>query len=147
MSEEATPIFLRSETSNRRYYDSLQRVGPEKPLGYLPLDTIRYYNQEDPEVLRQQAIDKGLYAKVFDEEESKIASGALYIADIHSLQSLLDSNKTTLSTYGWPGKAEDFIEQVTKETAPAKTKLFDLIADAFADKRNPGRSDIEADIT
>lgn len=146
MSEsESFANGVRPENDKQVYYDDLERVGKVKPLGYLPLDTIRVYNREDPEVVAKRAKESGLYAILFSEEESRVRSGALYIADIASLNELLLANRTTLLEYGWPADPLNFIRRVTTESAPKKTVLFDLIADAFADYTNPGRTDVADD--
>lgn len=46
--------------------NSLSRVGPAKPLGYLPLYTIRDVLQTEPEELARDAKARGLSAALFE---------------------------------------------------------------------------------
>ena len=126
------------------YFDDLQRIGPQKPLAYLPLPTIRFCNRENPFILQKEAINRGLLAIIFDEKDPRVIGGALYIADRQALGQLLDSRKKVLDQSGWPSDPEEFVKRVYIDwTTPSKTDLFDVIADAFGDYTNPNRTDVE----
>lgn len=136
-----TSTLLEEETP---YFTDLQRVGPQKPLGYLRLSTIQTYNQEDPLVLLQEARDRGFLAIIFEEKESPATGAALYVADTQALEALLEKHKGILEENGWPQEPEAFIRKVNIDwSTPSKTPLFDLIADAFADYTNPYRTDVK----
>lgn len=133
---------------NRVFYDDLQKVGKNKPLGYLPLDTIRNCNHEDPAEVMRVAKSKGLYTEILqrDNPDSLVSEdGWLFVADLDSLRELLEKNADLLNEYGWSNDPVKFIKRITtsKGSAFQKTKLFDLIADAYGDFDNPGRTDIE----
>lgn len=122
--------------SQKVFFDDLQKVGREKPLGYLPLDTIRDLNHEDPTEVMRVAKKKGFYAEVIlnDEPGSRVSNdGWLFVADLNSLQKLLEKNIEILNEYGWSSDPIKFIKRITTNRGVAfpKTKLFDLIADAI----------------
>ena len=128
------------------FYDDLLIVGKDKPLGYLPLKTIINLNHEDPAEVMRVAIEKGLYAEILqnDDEDSRISDdGWLFVADLDSLRKLLEKNASLLNEHGWSGDPIEFIKRITTNSgsASSKTKLFDLIADAYGDTNNPGRTD------
>ncbi len=79
---------------------SLTRVGPEKPVGYLPLYTLTEFAEADPDRLAADALARGLAAAQFGPAECCIKSGALYIYDRAALDRLLKSNVDTLTAAG-----------------------------------------------
>ncbi len=123
----------------------LFRVGVEKPLAHLSLRTVRDICGFDLPFMRDVLErDWHLNTALYTEAECTVTSGALYAWHEPSLKYLLDQNATTLAEAGWPQEPWEFVNCVSSHTAPAKTKLFDLIADAYGDKTNPGRTDAPA---
>lgn len=114
-------------------------VGQTKLMGYLPLETLRELCDEDPLVVREQLIERGLSTFYFDEGECNVSSGALYAYDVKHLQEFLDMPEHTaiLDKYGWPRDAEGFLLHTIHTLAPSETRpdLYDLIALAYNDKR------------
>ncbi|KKU88134.1 MAG: hypothetical protein UY16_C0013G0044, partial [Candidatus Gottesmanbacteria bacterium GW2011_GWA2_47_9] len=88
--------------------------------------------------LTREAKSKGLRTLRLLEQESDVESGALYVYDETALQEHLERNKSILEAAGWPTTSEAFIRNLVV-SAPQKTPLFDVIADAFADYTNPQR--------
>lgn len=123
----------------------LFRVGVEKPLAYLPLRTVRDICGFEPAFM-QGVLERDwhLNTALYSEAECHIASGALYVWHESSLKHLLDQNTATLTEAGWPQEPWEFVNCISSHIAPAGTKLFDLIADAYGDKTNPGRTDAPA---
>jgi hypothetical protein len=111
----------------------LYRVGPDKPIGYLPLSTIKKAGAE-PRRLYKEMKGRGLSAHLFSEGESQVCSGALYVWDVHSLQKLLDINTDILDAAGWPRAAEEFVKRVVVDFAEYGS-IYELVGVAFADKR------------
>ncbi|MCS7091818.1 MAG: hypothetical protein NZM26_00490 [Patescibacteria group bacterium] len=70
---------------------------------------------------------------------------SVYVYDPESLAKLLKENEHLLRNYGWPTNPNEFVNYVYLIHADQKTPLFDLIANAFGDKSNPGRTDVEGD--
>jgi hypothetical protein len=68
---------------------SVAQIGPAKPIGYLPLYTIRDILKMEPHALAQDSAAKGLSAALFGPAQCCIKSGALYLFDRQSLELLL----------------------------------------------------------
>ena len=66
----------------------------------------------------------------------------LVVADESALQAVLDRGRDVLASNHWPGDVEGFVRQVFIELAPARTPLYDLVADAYGDPHNPGRTNV-----
>lgn len=118
----------------------LTRVGPLKPVGYMPIRflELRGHRIDD---LRAQFEARGLKTCVTDPVTSGTWSGALYVYDEPALNAFLRERSDMLAEAGWPVEAEAFVKKLDADTAPSPSPLFDLIADAFADTQNPGRTD------
>jgi hypothetical protein len=121
----------------------IQSVGFTKPVGYLPLSTIRE-DGGSVKVLSAEAKRKGFIVRLFRKNEVPIVSGALFVADPVTLTKLLEKNKNTIKAFGWSSNPHTFLEEIATRQAPRKTKLFDVVADAFADPENQGRTNILA---
>lgn len=117
-------------------------VGFKKPMGYLPISYLKKYSLSSVEMVIIALKTKGIMYKRYTERQCRIGSGAVYAYHNEALQQLLDKNESVLKTYNWPTAADSFVEKVaTEEDVRGIPPLFDLIVDAFGDKRNPGRSD------
>ena len=115
----------------------LRLVGPEKPLGYLPLDILDKY-KIDSEELKEELRQKGLKILILSREESNICdNGAFYAYDEAPLKKLLDNNRPILEKHGWPTEPESFVRHL-KVSIKDKGDLRELIADAFGDKPDHG---------
>ena len=141
---ESPPAKLEAE--KKASLTEMRRIGPEKPMGFLPTLTLEILYEVDPEALKKELEGKGLKTLIInpDPQRPHTIGGALYAYDEQALGLLLEENKAILEEAGWPTETEAFVRQVESVTAPSGTKLFDLIADAFDDKTNLGRSDLGA---
>lgn len=141
MFERLSSIFehplVKKEKINK-LMDDLRQVGPQKPLGYLPIDTLIKICKTSPESVEKELHEKGLKTLRLQDEETNVVGGALYAYDENSLQELLTTHQELLTKEGWPINSESFIRNLVVH-APQKTDLFNLIADAFNDQTNPGR--------
>jgi hypothetical protein len=98
---EQTPWPLQGEERDR-IFRSLRRVGPQKLIGYLPLNTISVVLGSTPEDVEGEAARKGLGAIRFDPDDCRIKSGAIYVYDREHLQQFLSGVSATLSANDWP---------------------------------------------
>lgn len=115
----------------------LLSVGQQKPLGWLPLDTLQ--NAEvSPEQLAGELESKGLKTLILDQEEGGVRSGALFVYDESALKSLIEVNLQTIQQAGWPTEPDAFVRNL-KNQEKRFTPMFNVIADAFNDKANKGR--------
>jgi hypothetical protein len=123
--------------------NDVRNVGPAKPVGYLPLSTIRAYGG-NIRTLASEAKRKDFIVRLFCEGEAPIVSGALFVASPVALTKLLKKHKDTVAAFGWSSNPETFLEEIATRQATPKTKLYDVVADAFADYENQNRTDIFA---
>lgn len=121
----------------------IYNVGSQKPLGYLPIDTLEDICGVKLAKAEEDLKMIGLKTLRLNRFQSRVADrGALYVYDHDTLAQLLSDNITTLNEYGWPHEPESFIRML-KISVPEKNKLYDLIADAYNDKTNIGRTDVD----
>jgi hypothetical protein len=120
-------------------------VGPQKSLGFLSRRTIEECgsNLED---IRAQLSKKGVQTKLYtSKEDMQSPSDVLYAFDTKTLEELLEKNRAILNDNRWPTEVNTFIdwcanrERDPAKIVPPKTPLYTLIADAFADYKNPDR--------
>ncbi|SRR3989344_2087035 len=130
-----------NDESKGRHLSDLLDVGPEKPLGYLPLDTIRNYCHVDPAEVAKYLQQRGLETREWAQSFCNVGSGALYVYDRASLQNLLNQKSKVLVEANWPTQVDDFVVKVATICAKSPD-LFNLVADAFADYKNPGRANV-----
>jgi hypothetical protein len=109
--------------------DDLRNVGPNKPIGYLPISTIKNQGVDIDQLVSELGI-KNL--------ETVIVKDFLYVFHRESLTQLLAVNQNILIENNWPVDVEGFIENITHIRAESGTPLFKLIAHAFADYTNRG---------
>lgn len=133
LSENLSPI----EQDKRRTWQQLDTVGPSKPVGYFPVETIESYVGKKLEEVMAYLQNKGLEVKIFTGSEWPGFHGALYIYDKAVLQRLLDENRQILLEARWPTSADDFVANL-KRQEKIGTPIFKIIAKAFGDKFSEG---------
>lgn len=118
--------------------DHILSLGPQKPLGYLPLNTIEMcgYN---PSNLVLELSQRGFLADIYPFEVCSVFSGALYVCAPEWLKRHLAINEGVLSLYGWPGTPEEFMFRVAIERVcqTQNPDLYAVIGQAFGDPRFP----------
>lgn len=127
-----------AEQEKIKLLNDLYQVGPQKPLGYLPIDTLIDICKVNPEHFEQELQNKGLKTLKLNVEESRIAyHGALFAYDENALQKLLNEHQEILEKAGWPSDSEAFVRNLRiRVSNDDNAPLFNLIADAFGDKKN-----------
>lgn len=123
------------------YINDLIKVGEEKIIGYLPLNTIEMDGFKISE-LTQFARDKGLSFWHFYPGEVNVFSGAFYLADMEKLQKYIELPEFDVifkDNYieGLERTAESLMDVVIYETIyeEDKPELYKLIALIFKDGR------------
>lgn len=121
----------------------LFRVGVKKPIAYLPLCTIQDVCGYCPAFM-QDVLEKdwGFRTMIVNADESWVSSGALFVWDDASLSHFLKTRQNILRDVHWPETTVEFVRHVACHLVPQKTPLFDLVADAFDDPLNAGRTDM-----
>ncbi len=126
-------ILLAPEVDAMIFLTDLRDVGPSKPLGYLPVETIEARGGIVADVTTRLH-ERGLWARAL--HHGVVVGGALYASDLGALQKLLDGHKGVLRDVRWPLDAERFIKYVaTVQVADEASALYSLIAIAFRDDR------------
>ena len=114
LEEEFTP------EEKEGYLNHLRHVGPQKPLGYLPLKTIERCDSSKNAMI-EESMKRGLRTLYIPESQGRITSGAPYIYDEQALQELLLKNQRILNQYRWPTIASEFVTYVATKDAPGNT--------------------------
>jgi hypothetical protein len=116
------------------------KVGSTKPLGNYLTDTIKFFGFDPNEIIKELNQIDGVTALLMPANHR--AAESVFAYHGKALQALLDSgdNPKTLAANGWSQSAGSFIYDVSLKQAPHKSALFDLVADAFSDQKNPLRS-------
>jgi hypothetical protein len=112
---------------------SLTRVGPEKPVGYLPLYTLREIAGVVPATVSAEAVSRGLVAAQFGPGESCIKSGALYLYDRQTLSALLQAHADILVAAGIPTEPDAFVATIAAVWLEPEHPAYPIIAMAFGE--------------
>jgi hypothetical protein len=118
---------------------SLTEVEPEKPLGCLPLYTLRDVLQIDPIALAREAEAKGLCCAMFEADDCCIKSGALYLFDRPALDRIIQASAATLLSNGWTVDTDQFVARIAREWVEPTHPVAPVIRQAFGE-RTQGRS-------
>jgi hypothetical protein len=112
---------------------SLTQVGPAKPIGYLPLYTIRDILRIEPNALACDAEARGLSTAPLGPDQCCIKSGALYVFDRKSLEHMMQSSRHILSPSRWPLDPEQFVARIAREWIDQAHPVVPVIRRAFGD--------------
>jgi len=113
---------------------SLTEVGPTKPVGYLPLDTIRNVVRQSPEAVAASANVRGLMAVQFGPDICCIKSGALYVYDRESLARLLRAEADAVAHAGLPSDPDRFVAHIAAVWYAEDHPACQIIASAFGER-------------
>lgn len=119
--------------------DDLYRVGPDKPIGYLPVRSI-YDRGEHPDTVATLSQERGLsifWREPRDDDFGRSVgdTGDLYVFDTLALTELLQRHASILQKHQWPITPADFVARVAVVNVDSKRQadLYRLIAHAFSD--------------
>lgn len=121
------------ERDKEEALNNIRNIGPKKPVGYLPLETITDYCGQDLDQFVAECRARGHETRIFRGSQWPGLTGSLYVYDRDSLQTLLDDSRAILEQEGWPFDADGFVANLYVEV-PEGTPIFKLIARAFGDK-------------
>jgi hypothetical protein len=124
LSDEERHMLLRS----------LSDVGPSKPIGYLPLYTIKEFLRSSPEILAADAATRGLATAQFAKDACCIKSGAFYLYHQAALGDLLRENVATVRVAGLPLDPDEFVAHIAANWYDTGHPAHPLIATAFGEK-------------
>lgn len=109
---------------------SWSQVGIRKAIGYLPLYTVERVLRLDRQWVNAYCLHRGLNFKVFEEGETCINGGAIYVWSTPHLQEILRSAHQSDQT---ERNTEDFIDRIASEWFDEEHALMPLIKLSFAD--------------
>jgi hypothetical protein len=122
-----------SDDERRTLLRSLTEVGPSKPVGYLPLHTIRGFLKRTPEAVAAVAAARGLATAQFGPKACCIKSGALYVYHSEALANLLQTRAGAISAAGLPLDPDRFVAHIAaiwyEESHPAHPIIASLFGD------------------
>lgn len=140
-------IARRDDLIAREFDNSLRTVGRDKPLGSLGAYTRWGVVQVACRTLclpwlwlRQ--LDYRVLTVSYADASGRWSGMRIYLYHLLALTDLIMKHKNLLETLRWPTDTDGFIERIGVVTVPPSTPLYDLIADAYGDKLNPGRLDV-----
>jgi hypothetical protein len=123
-----------SEDERRSMLRDLTEVGPSKPVGYLPLYTIKDLIQLSPKALAADATARGLMAAQFSAKRCRIKSGALYVYHREALARLLQAQADVVEAAGLSLDPDRFIAHIAMVWFEADHPVYAVIKTAFADR-------------
>ncbi|MFA6024231.1 MAG: hypothetical protein WC777_03380 [Candidatus Gracilibacteria bacterium] len=121
------------EQDKQHALNQIRTIGPEKPVGYLPVETITGYCGQNFDVFVAECRQRGHETRIFTGGGWPGFSGSLYVYDKVSLQNLLNRNQSILEQSGWPLNPDEFVANLHVWVQEG-TPIFKLIAQAFGDK-------------
>ena len=122
-----------SETERKALLRSLTKVGPTKPVGYLPLYTIEEFVQLTPEAVAAAATARGLATAQFGPAACCIKSGALYVYDREALADLLQESADAIAAAGLPSDPDRFVAHIATVWFDMAHPAYPLIARVFGE--------------
>jgi hypothetical protein len=112
---------------------SLSQVGPDKPIGYLPLYTLRDFAMVEPADVAADAATRGLASAQFGPEACCIKTGALYVYHRDALKDLLHAHATTLAAANMSVEPGQFVAQIAAVWLAPSHPVYPIIGKAFGD--------------
>jgi hypothetical protein len=116
----------------------LTSVGPSKPLGDYPLDTLQYFGVSPDQLV--DALNRKPGVTAYITSESPTHGAGITAFHRETLQQVLDrdDNPAILQAAGWPTEATAFAKRINAEWADYQTQpaLCGVIADAFSGQRD-----------
>ncbi len=110
----------------------LTGVGPNKPMGYLPLFTLERYYQVDTDRLIGILNSVGIETSI-EYGASHGGDACLYAYDRKALGQVIAANQPVIEAYGWSIEPAQFVSAVANQQVHIREELYRVIAEAFGD--------------
>lgn len=110
----------------------LTAVGPEKPVGYIPVNSLKSYYRVDVNRLIDLLEKAGINTAILTGEQHRGAA-CLYAYDREALAAVLEEERAIVESYGWSIDPDDFVRRVEDSSVPLSDELFRVIARTFGD--------------
>ena len=109
------------------------KVGPQKPVSYLPINTIENVIGITVPAYRSMIENSGNKCIVFKADQCCIKSGAVYAYSENDLRAVLNRNMEMLFNNGWPTDLDNFIRRIASEWLDEGNSLMPVIRAIFGD--------------
>jgi hypothetical protein len=130
MWEGASLVSL-TKADRRWLLCELTLVGPRKPLGYLPLYTLKHLLLCDPQHVASEAHGLGLTAIELGSDRCCINSGALYVYHREALAELVQARGGVLAANGLPVDPDHFVALIASVEFEHHDPIYPLVVAAF----------------
>jgi hypothetical protein len=107
------------------------QVGLRKPLGYVPLYTLKELLRRDPEDIASEVVASGLAAAQFGPDRCCIKSGALYVYDREALAELLQARADVLTASGCSTDPHHFVALIASVWFQHDHPVYPVLVAAF----------------
>jgi hypothetical protein len=109
------------------------RLGPHKPVSYLPIRTIESVLGLSVGEYRAMIEQAGFRCLVIPANESCIASGSVHAYSEFALADLLSAHAIALSEHGWPTSSGAFVRRIATEWLEDGHPVLPIVRIAFRD--------------
>lgn len=109
------------------------RLGGDKPVSYLPRQTIERVLAMPASAYRSMIEAEGLKCVEVPADVCCIISGAVYAYDEEALRGVLDEHREPLSAHGWPLDPEGFIRRMARVWLDHNDPAMPAVLAAFGD--------------
>lgn len=131
------PEYLSAHSTNM--LEVHVRVGPEKPVSYLPIYTIEKVLGLRVEEYISLIECNGGRSSMFTSQICCIKSGAVYAYSYEDLKAILEYNRDALIRHGWPVSCGRFIERIAYAWLENDNPIMPIIKSAFGESNGPQR--------
>ncbi|MBY5523413.1 hypothetical protein [Rhizobium leguminosarum] len=125
--------FVLDDKMRSAILHSLTAVGRSKPVGYLPIYTIKRFLKTTPKALAASAARRGLATAQFTTRSCRIKSGAFYVYDRVALESLLKEQAEAVQAAGLPSNAGTFVAHIAAVWYDTGHPAHGIIATTFGE--------------
>jgi hypothetical protein len=108
-------------------------LGKNKPMSYLPIQTIENTIGMSVAQYVQMAESKGLVCRIFSPEETYIKSGAVYLYDPKEIRLVLLAHNKLLAECDWPSDPALFVCRIAKAWLEDGERVMPVVQAAFGD--------------
>jgi hypothetical protein len=116
-----------SDVIKKQILRSFDDVGATKAIGYLPKKTILDLLALDIDQIRTYYEVKGLKTKMFDERETCIKSGAMFVYDRARFDQIVEKFKVEIVGKGWLAESGFVLDQIATHWFEGDDPILPLI--------------------
>jgi len=122
---------------HRRIIDDTLNLGKQKPVSYLPIETVEVILGMDRQEFMKLADARGLHHLVATPDACCIKSGAIFVYDAKTLALLLEKNRNILYRSGWSVDITSFVKRIALEWLDSDHPVAPVVRAAFGNPQGP----------